>query len=137
MFYRALLSVILQDKFHLNPSDKNLKIGKVFSKSKNFVDYIRKSLKKLNLRENLLKDEEIDSYLDTYKPKLKSLIAFNMLRQLYAPAVESLIVLDKFCYLKEADKKIHKSFLVQTFNRSLSPRCYAFVAFKQCLSELG
>jgi len=132
LFYRAVFSVILKENFNLDPNDKTNQVGKIFSKSKDFVDYTRRGLKKLKQNSNLISDDTIKYYYDLYLPKIKSLIAFNVLRQLYSPAVENLIMLDKFLYLKEYQSKgkIGDSFLVRLFDPIESPRCCALIAFK-------
>ena len=96
------------------------------------MDYTRRGLKKLKQNSNLISDDTIKYYYDLYLPKIKSLIAFNVLRQLYSPAVENLIMLDKFLYLKEYQSKgkIGDSFLVRLFDPIESPRCCALIAFK-------
>jgi len=133
LFYRALFSVILKEVFNLDPNDKSYQVGKIFSKSKDFVDYTRRGLKKLKLSSNLISDETVKSYYNLYFPKIKSLIAFNVIRQLYSPAVENLIIIDRFLYLKECQSKgkLGDSFLTRLFDPVESPRCCALIAFKK------
>ncbi|XP_032633393.1 putative methyltransferase-like protein 25 isoform X3 [Chelonoidis abingdonii] len=52
LFYRAVLQVIIEECYGVVKSDRH--VGKIFSKSSSFVDYVRKSLKKLELDESKL-----------------------------------------------------------------------------------
>ncbi|XP_005039552.1 PREDICTED: methyltransferase-like protein 25 isoform X3 [Ficedula albicollis] len=47
LFYRAVLQVIIEEIYGVTKSDRH--VGKTFSKSSSFVDYVRRSLKKLQL----------------------------------------------------------------------------------------
>ncbi|NXJ84785.1 MET25 protein, partial [Trogon melanurus] len=47
LFYRAVLQVIIEENYGITKSDRH--VGKIFSKSSSFIDYVRKSLKKLEL----------------------------------------------------------------------------------------
>ncbi|XP_071622062.1 probable methyltransferase-like protein 25 isoform X2 [Heliangelus exortis] len=103
LFYRAVLQVIIEEIYGVTKSDQH--VGKTFSKSSSFVDYARKSLKKLELDDS----------------KLKVVLA---------PCIEALILLDRLCYLKEQDN-IAWSGLVKLFDPVKSPRCYAVIALKK------
>ncbi|XP_068256800.1 probable methyltransferase-like protein 25 isoform X2 [Nyctibius grandis] len=103
LFYRAVLQVIIEEIYGVTKSDRH--VGKTFSKSSSFIDYVRKSLKKLGLNDS----------------KLKVVLA---------PCVEVLILLDRLCYLKEQDN-IAWSGLVKLFDPVKSPRCYAVIALKK------
>ena len=132
LFYRAILTVILQEEFQMDISRKDICIGKVFSKSKSFVDYVQRSVKKLNLNCDKLSDERTMDYLHKFQPRFKEIIAFAMMRQFLAPAIEALIVLDKLCYLLESAESVNISqcYVSEIFNPIKSPRRYAIVAFK-------
>ncbi|XP_076824615.1 putative methyltransferase-like protein 25 [Clavelina lepadiformis] len=132
LFYRAILTVILQEEFLMDISRKDICIGKVFSKSKSFIDYVQRSVKKLNLNCDKLSDERIMDYLHKFQPRFKEIIAFAMMRQFLAPAIEALIVLDKLCYLLESAESfnISQCHVSEIFNPIKSPRRYAIVAFK-------
>ncbi|XP_072217681.1 probable methyltransferase-like protein 25 isoform X2 [Excalfactoria chinensis] len=103
LFYRAVLQVIIEETYGVTKSDRH--VGKIFSKSSSFLDYVRKSLKKLELDDS----------------KLKVVLA---------PCVEVLILLDRLCYLKEQNN-IAWSGLVKLFDPVKSPRCYAVIALKK------
>ncbi|XP_067553574.1 probable methyltransferase-like protein 25 isoform X2 [Pseudorca crassidens] len=103
LFYRAVLQDIIKDCYGITKCDRH--VGKIYSKSSSFLDYVRKSLKKLGLDES----------------KLKVVLA---------PCIETLILLDRLCYLKEQDD-IAWSALVKLFDPVKSPRCYAIIALKK------
>nr|XP_056702724.1 probable methyltransferase-like protein 25 [Euleptes europaea] len=128
LFYRAVLQVIIEEFYGVNRSDRN--IGKVFSKSSSFLDYVRKSLKKLELDESKISDCLIMEYFEKYKHRMNELEAFNMLKVVLGPCIETLILLDRLCYLKEQDN-LAWSGLVKLFDPIKSPRCYAVVAMKK------
>ncbi|XP_068162957.1 probable methyltransferase-like protein 25 isoform X2 [Antennarius striatus] len=127
LFFRAVFHVILRDHYGSFKSEK--RIGKVYSKAKSFVDYVRRGLRKLELDESKLSDSDIQAYHDTYLPRMAEMHAFNMLKVALAPCIEGLILLDRLCYLKEQED-LSFSALVQLFDPLLSPRCYAVVGLK-------
>ncbi|XP_024056618.1 methyltransferase-like protein 25 [Terrapene carolina triunguis] len=128
LFYRAVLQVIIEECYGVIKSDRH--VGKIFSKSSSFVDYVRKSLKKLELDESKLPDSCIMDYYEKYKHRMNELEAFNMLKVVLAPCIEVLLLLDRLCYLKEKDN-IAWSGLLKLFDPVKSPRCYAVVALKK------
>ncbi|XP_035002914.2 methyltransferase-like protein 25 isoform X1 [Hippoglossus stenolepis] len=129
LFYRAVLHIILRDHYSSYKSEK--RVGKVYSKAKSFVDYVRRALLRLELDESKLTDDVIQGYHDTYRPRMGEMNAFNMLKVTLAPCIEGLILLDRLCFLKEQES-VSLSALVQLFDPLLSPRCYAVVGLKSC-----
>ncbi|XP_019948000.2 probable methyltransferase-like protein 25 [Paralichthys olivaceus] len=129
LFYRAVLHVILRDHYSSYKSEK--RVGKVYSKSTSFVDYVRRALRRLELDESKLTDDDIQSYHETHRPRMGEMDAFNMLKVTLAPCIEGLILLDRLCFLKEQES-VSLSALVQLFDPLLSPRCYAVVGLKSC-----
>uniref|UniRef100_A0AAV2IWY9 Methyltransferase domain-containing protein n=1 Tax=Knipowitschia caucasica TaxID=637954 RepID=A0AAV2IWY9_KNICA len=128
LFYRAVLHVILRDHFGSFKSEK--RVGNVYSKTKSFVDYVRRALQRLDLDETKLSDGDIQGYHDKYRLRMNELDAFSKLKVILAPCVEGLILLDRLCYLKEQEN-ISFSALVQLFDPLLSPRCYAVIGLKR------
>jgi len=125
----------MKEELKLEVDSREYHVGKIFAKSKDFVDYVRKALKKLKIDDCCLTDELILSYHQQLEPRFKEMVAFTILRQLYAPAIEYLIVLDRYCYLLEVSTKarISDCFLSEIFNPVLSPRRYAIIAVKDQL----
>eukprot|EP00064_Thunnus_orientalis_P002221 superscaffoldBa00000155_g2228 len=105
------------------------RVGNVYSKSKSFVDYVRRALRRLDLDESKLSDCDIQDYHDTHRPRMAEMHAFNLLKVTLAPCIEGLILLDRLCYLKEQEEESFSA-LVQLFDPLLSPRCYAVVGLK-------
>ncbi|KAL8221636.1 UNVERIFIED_CONTAM: Methyltransferase-like protein 25 [Gekko kuhli] len=69
-------------------------------------------------------------YFGKYKHRMNELEAFNMLKVVLGPCIETLILLDRLCYLTEQDN-LAWSGLVKLFDPIKSPRCYAVVAMKK------
>ncbi|KAM6896532.1 putative methyltransferase-like protein 25 isoform 3-T3 [Lycodopsis pacificus] len=103
LFYRAVLHVILRDHYGCFKSEK--RVGNVYSKANSFVDYVRRALRRLELDESKLSDDDVQDYHDTYRPRMGEMHAFNM-------------------------EELSFSALVQLFDPLLSPRCYAVVGLK-------
>ncbi|XP_078194196.1 putative methyltransferase-like protein 25 isoform X2 [Callithrix jacchus] len=99
LFYRAVLQDIIKDCYGITKCDQH--VGKIYSKCSSFLDYVRRSLKKLGLDESKLPEKIILNYYEKYKPRMNELEAFNMLKVVLAPCIETLILLDRLCYLKE------------------------------------
>ncbi|XP_010370848.2 methyltransferase-like protein 25 [Rhinopithecus roxellana] len=128
LFYRAVLQDIIKDCYGITKCDRH--VGKIYSKCSSFLDYVRRSLKKLGLDESKLPEKIIMNYYEKYKPRMNELEAFNMLKVVLAPCIETLILLDRLCYLKEQED-IAWSALVKLFDPVKSPRCYAVIALKK------
>nr|XP_027775813.1 methyltransferase-like protein 25 [Marmota flaviventris] len=128
LFYRAVLQDIIKDCYGITKCEQH--VGKIYSKCSSFLDYVRKSLKKLGLDESKLPEKIIMDYYEKYKPRMNELEAFNMLKVFLAPCIETLILLDRLCYLKEQED-IAWSALVKLFDPVKSPRCYAVIALKK------
>lgn len=60
LFYRAVLQDIIKDCYGITKCDRH--VGKVYSKSSSFLDYVRKSLKKLGLDESKEQDKDVYSH---------------------------------------------------------------------------
>ena len=132
LFYRAILNVLMKEELKLDVESHEYHVGKIFAKSKDFQDYVRKSLKKLKINDSSLTNEVISTYLHTFESRFQEMVAFTVIRQLYAPAIEYLIVLDRFCYLLEASVRadISHCFVSEIFDPVISPRRYAIIAVK-------
>uniref|UniRef100_A0A8C0SF99 Methyltransferase like 25 n=1 Tax=Canis lupus familiaris TaxID=9615 RepID=A0A8C0SF99_CANLF len=128
LFYRAVLQDIIKECYGITKCDRH--VGKIYSKSSSFLDYVRKSLKKLGLDESKLPEKVIMDYYEKYKPRMNELEAFNMLKVVLAPCIETLILLDRLCYLKEQEDTAWAA-LVKLFDPVKSPRCYAIIALKK------
>ncbi|XP_057665894.1 probable methyltransferase-like protein 25 [Diorhabda carinulata] len=125
IFYRALFEIILEKYYDL-PSDKR-QVGKMRKKCVNFVDYTKKALKRLNLPLNLT-NSQLENLFEEYKERQYEIYFFYLLRNMLAPIIESLILLDRLLYLQELG--FENSYIVQVFDPIVSPRCYGLIAIK-------
>lgn len=124
LFYRALLEVLVCE---LNPALKDtVQVGKV-KKFNNFEEYVAICIKKYPNLE--FSNERITSVAKEYEEYKKILDVFYLLRMSLAPVVESLILLDRFMFLKECGYQ--KSFLIPAFDAVVSPRRFALIAIKE------
>ncbi|XP_044240486.2 probable methyltransferase-like protein 25 isoform X3 [Ursus arctos] len=66
LFYRAVLQDIIKECYGITKCDRH--VGKIYSKSSSFLDYVRKSLKKLGLEESKMdqhnKNTSKDGWMD-------------------------------------------------------------------------
>nr|XP_006009118.1 PREDICTED: methyltransferase-like protein 25 [Latimeria chalumnae] len=129
LFYRAVLQVIIKERYGAANRDRH--VGKVYSKSSSFLDYIRKSLKKLGLEDSKLSDDIIQDYYEKFIPRMKEMDSFNMLKVVLAPCVEGLILLDRLCYLKEQVSYMGLALVLQS-SRTRFTSC--FMTTRKCYS---
>uniref|UniRef100_A0A182Q4U8 Methyltransferase domain-containing protein n=1 Tax=Anopheles farauti TaxID=69004 RepID=A0A182Q4U8_9DIPT len=121
--FRALLQVV----FIECGEKKTHQVGRL--KCNGFVDYVRKSVRRLGLIESVTITEESLLEMETrFAAELEQLKVFYLIRQQFAPVVETLILLDRLLYLRECGYE--RSFLVKLFEPVVSPRCYALIALK-------
>lgn len=124
LFYRSLFELLKSEILHENDDSKVGRIGNCID----FNEYMTKVAKKVKLNLN-----NINS---TYFPDLeirnqfnrKLLNLFYLIRLSFAPILETLIMLDRYLYLKE--NNIKHVFLVKLFDPVVSPRCFGIVALK-------
>nr|XP_006197931.1 methyltransferase-like protein 25 [Vicugna pacos] len=140
LFYRAVLQDIIKDCYSITKCDRH--VGKIYAKSSSFLDYVKKSLKKLGLDESKLPEKTIMDYYEKYKPRMNELEAFNMVN-LRIKHIKLNMLLDlnrillnfitgptNLCFTSLQDD-IAWSALVKLFDPVKSPRCYAIIALKK------
>uniref|UniRef100_A0A182YKP2 Methyltranfer_dom domain-containing protein n=1 Tax=Anopheles stephensi TaxID=30069 RepID=A0A182YKP2_ANOST len=121
--YRALLQVVFLER----GEKKSHQVGRL--KCGGFVEYVRKSVRRLGLTEGVtIADECLLELQARFAVELEQLKVFYLLRQQFAPVIETLILLDRLLYLWECGYE--RSFLVKLFEPVVSPRCYALIAQK-------
>ncbi|CAH1128051.1 unnamed protein product [Ceutorhynchus assimilis] len=126
MFYRALFQIIIETNSRKDEL-KNKQVGRFRKESPNFLDYVKKASKRINM--NLeLSDDDIRDLYSQYEHRIDEMDLFYLIRAMLAPVVESLILLDRLLFLYENSFK--NSFLVQLFDPVVSPRCYCIVSIK-------
>jgi len=128
LLWRAILQhILLKHKPDLQFKDQQ--VGRIASKSVNFLDYVRKGFAKLGLTLEM-SSEEIMAMHDEFSSKFAhKLNAFYQLRSLFAPLIEGLILLDRLTFLRQ-QAKVHEAHLVRLFDAVISPRCYALIVNK-------
>ncbi len=128
LLWRAVLQIIFRDVAPLL-SHRDKQVGRLAAKSENFIDYVRKALKKAGVTSEL-SDEAIQSYLDKYGAEYGGkLNRFYQFRALFAPVVEAVILLDRVLFVLEQGQA-KAAGLYKLFDAVTSPRCYALVATK-------
>lgn len=123
LLFRAMLQVLIEQNLS-NEDNDNLLVGK--SKATTFLDYVQTSFEKFNTEcpgaEKIL---EIEA---EYNKKWDQMQLFYIIRMLFAPVIETLIMLDRVLFLKE--NGYEKSYIVQMFDPIISPRCFGVVSIK-------
>uniref|UniRef100_A0A336MDL2 CSON015562 protein n=1 Tax=Culicoides sonorensis TaxID=179676 RepID=A0A336MDL2_CULSO len=126
LHYRAMLEVILQETFTDDLERKKFLVGK--SKATNFEEYVESAFKKFNFESKIPSREQINEIEAKYDASLAQLQLFYVLRLFLAPVTESLIILDRLLYLKE--NEFEKSYIVELFDKVVSPRCYGIISLQ-------
>lgn len=128
LFYRALLEVLIKQKF--SQYENRIEVGKI-KKCSTFAEYVRKSVKRnpcLNFDD--ITDDQLNQLPQQYAQDELYLHIFYLLRLSLAPIIETIILLDRLLYLMDADGNKRKSFLVKFFDSVISPRCYGLISIK-------
>lgn len=135
-FFRALLQQIMVDKGLASKSEPPA-LRKRITKKCDFATYVKIALQTLDIQPDAITPEEIESYYHDYKYNRaadKQIIALWTIRSLLAPVLESLILMDRWLYLKEAvgDRSNEHSgvWMWPLFDPTESPRNVVFVASK-------
>uniref|UniRef100_A0A915KDH2 Methyltransferase domain-containing protein n=1 Tax=Romanomermis culicivorax TaxID=13658 RepID=A0A915KDH2_ROMCU len=129
LHWRALFQQILVDKLGANGATYDFKVGPIAKRCENFDQYCIKCIEKLKLSFELT-DKEINQYERNFEDFKRKMNIFFQFRCFFAPIIESIVLLDKLCYLVEKMPVVRKAKIVQIFNPEKSPRCYAIVAHK-------
>jgi len=128
LIWRAILQVIFTENIP-DLTFQDHQVGRIAAKSRDFTDYVKRALKKMD-RKFELSDERIQEYYDRhYDVNVRKLNGFYQFRSLFAPVVEAIILLDRLLFL-EADTRVREARLVRLFDPAVSPRCYALLATK-------
>ena len=128
LLWRAVLQVMLLQvlptlSFH------DQQVGRIATKSADFVDYVHRAFKKLKL-ELTFSDDQILEIYEKYKLLYQQkLNCFYQLRSLFAPIIEGIILLDRLLYISDNSNTTSCS-VIRLFEPAISPRCYALIACK-------
>lgn len=91
---------------------------------KHYADVMREKM-------GAITDEEIERYEATYLPRKPELCAIWSLMAFSAMAIESLIVADRWTFLKEHDDVVKHAWVETVFDYKLSPRNLVVVGIKR------
>jgi hypothetical protein len=126
--YRAVLEKIIINKY---PDYHHCALNNVkYTEDLSFRSYCQKATRKLNIdfSEDKLQSNEIDELLMQWK----KVVVFYSLRLLFAPLVESIILLDRLLYLKESGSN---GKIAAVFDAKISPRTHVLTAKKNLLKN--
>lgn len=110
------------------------RLGRI-KQNKEFVPFVKASLKRLKLPDNTITAEEAQLHYLTAKEKRvdKQFVTLWTLRGLLAPIIESIILVDRWLYLNDSIKE-HSggggAWMYPLFDLSASPRNVVYVASK-------
>jgi hypothetical protein len=106
-----------------------------------FNTYVRGAIEKLSkdstqgrdvhAKMGAMTDQEIKWYSDKYEPRKKELSTMWSLMAFSAGVVESLIVTDRWLFLKEHPEKVKEAWVEPVFDYKLSPRNLVVVGIKK------
>eukprot|EP00731_Ephydatia_muelleri_P021994 Em0014g585a len=104
LFFRALLQLILRDKFgatDLTNSSKDYCVSKLKYSRGDFCSYVKQALIKLKLDASKITNEEIHLLHAEHYMEMVYLQKFVQLQGALSPCIESLIILDRLLFIQE------------------------------------
>jgi len=151
-FYRALLQKVFLDRGVVSRINRDEEVGPASTEPViigslrkgcygSFVSYVRGALQKLSndpergprVLEKMgeITDEEIEGYVRRYAGKKKELSVTWSLMAFSAGVVESLIVVDRWLFLREHPNIVGEAWVEAVFDYGLSPRNLVVVGIKK------
>lgn len=128
LFFRALLEVLIQRRFP--EFYDRLEVGRM-KPCHTFAEYVRKSAERSPFLEvDDISDEKLAELHDEFRTEERFLDVYHLMRSSIATLIETVILLDRFLYLKERENGNNISFLVRFFDPVVSPRCYGHITIK-------
>eukprot|EP00842_Homolaphlyctis_polyrhiza_P007083 jgi/Hompol1/964/HPOL_005472-RA len=135
-FNRAVLQVMIVE-LKLLPNIENttdIIVGRLGRKAvgHGFIVYAKLALKRLGIEfpTATLTEDVLESYAKRFEHRKKEIAVVWTLRSMMAEALESLLVLDRFLYLVEADRNMYVR-VIPIFEHKDSPRNMAIIAVKK------
>ncbi|GAO52323.1 hypothetical protein G7K_6402-t1 [Saitoella complicata NRRL Y-17804] len=127
-FFRALFQKLIVDKC-LAEAGKPLLIGSLRKHCYvDFTAYVQAALNKLKMPPQCITDDEAKQYFEEYKDKEDQIKIVWTLSAVLAPVIESVIVMDRYWFLKE--NNLSTADIVPGFDYNLSPRNLIVVGAK-------
>lgn len=111
------------------------RLGRI-KQNKEFVPFVKASLKRLKLAEDTITAEEAEMHYLKCKEKQvdRQFVTLWILRGLLAPIVESIILVDRFIYLddciKDSQGDTKGAWMYPLFDLSASPRNVVYIGSK-------
>ncbi|CEP14918.1 hypothetical protein [Parasitella parasitica] len=133
-YFRALLQELLVEK-GLSNIDDPPRLGRI-KQNKEFVSFVKASLKRLKVPGHIISAEEAElHYLKSKEKQMdKQFVTLWTLRCLLAPVVESIILVDRWLYLRDSIEQSQGDnkgvCMYPLFDLSVSPRNIVYVASK-------
>lgn len=134
LFYRALLEVLIADKYPEYRS--SIEVGRLKTCT-TFAEYVRKSSKRNpHINFDDMTDDTLNQLHGHYANVEQQMIVYHFLRISIANVIETVILLDRLLYLLEIDESNSEagnrrhSHLVRFFDPVKSPRCYGLISMK-------
>lgn len=133
-YFRALLQEMLVER-GLSDINDPPRLGRI-KQNKEFVPFVKASLKRLKLPEDTITAEEASLHFLRFKENQvdKQFVTLWTLRGLLAPVIESIILMDRWLYLNDSiqhsqDEK-KGAWMFPLFDQSASPRNVVYIASK-------
>lgn len=124
IFYRALFQVLLEK---YQPHLIGRQTGRLKKECNSFLEYVQFASKRISAEFDVNEKQINDLFLE-FETREVELNVFYLLRAFLAQVVECVILLDRLLFLLEQNYSC--SYLVQLFDRVLSPRCYGLISIK-------
>lgn len=131
LFYRALLEVLIAER---RPELGNcVQVGRMKGvDALRFGEYVARCVRRLGADALPVDVAEVErreaALMAEYGLQQRRMELFYLVRQTFAPVLETVILLDRLLYLKECG--VEEAYLVQLFDPVVSPRSVAVVALK-------
>lgn len=132
LFYRALLEVLIAER---RPELRNcVQVGRMKGvDALPFGAYVARCAKRLGADALPVDVAEVErreaALMVEYALEQRRMELFYLVRQTFAPVLETVILLDRLLYLRECG--VSEAYLVQLFDPVVSPRSVAVVALKR------
>ncbi|KAI8973050.1 methyltransferase domain-containing protein [Pilobolus umbonatus] len=133
--FRGLFQEMMVDRGLSDINDPPI-LGRI-KQNKSFPLFVKAALKKMKLPDDTITSEEAEIHYSQCKEKSvdRQFLALWTLRALLSPVIESIILMDRYLYLKSSIQSTHPSdnqgcWMFPLFDQSASPRNVVLIASK-------
>ncbi|KAI7897018.1 methyltransferase domain-containing protein [Mucor mucedo] len=133
-YFRALLQEMLVER-GLSDINDPPRLGRI-KQNKEFVPFVKASLRRLKLGEDTITAEEAEMHYEKSRAKGvdRQFVTLWILRGLLAPIVESIILVDRWIYLRDCIEKSQDEYkgawMYPLFDLDASPRNVVYIGSK-------